>query len=794
MSLMRYKYRTAALLLAAVLAASSSLSIPQPAMAADAAPFKEAEAANKSTENTTGEDKKTGNEEQAVKTGSDEATPENAGTNSSGTQQTKTENAGTNGTGTQQTKTENAGTNGTGTQQTKTENAGTSSSGTQQTKTENAGTSSSGTQQTNTESTTEGSTGEKSTEENSDEEGTPAASSPYDSPLEFKYIYTKEGVEDLPAERAANKAQPPQTNIDPAWPQGPSIGAAGAVVMDADSGEVLYAKNMYMHLYPASITKVMTALLAYENLRPTDKITFSENAVFGIERGSSNIGMDVDESITVEEALYGLMVASANEVAVALGERVSGSETAFVNLMNLRAEELGCRNTHFVTTNGLHDKDHYTCAYDMALIAREAYRHPDLIEYMSQTNYHFEASDGQPDDFWIGNTNSFLNGVITCDDVAGGKTGYTDEARETLVTFAERDGKRLICVIMREEPPYQYYETIDLLDYAYDNFDEFRVAREENRFTMQDSAFLSFGTDIFGNSRPPFTIDSSAVLMLPKNASFRDLTASIIPFTYEGTAETASAEATDDTSQDDPGAAADTAGENPEDPSHTAKDGTRILGRIQYKYHEYDLGTVDVLFDPSVNTVEAETGTASSEAADTGTSSNAASTAAASETADVNLPKGSSRAAGSPAVPEEVHGIRSLFFALVHTGAHGSIYLNILLFVPLLLAAAFLLCVIFWIRSYFAELKRRRSRKRRRAARAQQQSLQERSLEERYTDLGPSGGRSFNQRTSNERSSDGRSSNGRSSDGRSSGSRSSDGRSSGRRTSGNGSQRQHRPG
>ena len=201
--------------------------------------------------------------------------------------------------------------------------------------------------------------------------------------VEDDAIYTEEGFEDYAAELERNKKQAIQTNTDSEWPQGPAIGAAGAVVMDAESGAVLYGKNMNKHLYPASITKLMTALLAYENLDPADTVTFSENAVFGIERGSSNIGMDINESIRVDEALSGLMVASANEVAVALGERVSGTESDFVDLMNERAAELGCRNTHFVTTNGLHDSDHYTCAYDMALIAREIYQHPDLVEYTS---------------------------------------------------------------------------------------------------------------------------------------------------------------------------------------------------------------------------------------------------------------------------------------------------------------------------------------------------------------------------------------------------------------------------
>ena len=130
-------------------------------------------------------------------------------------------------------------------------------------------------------------------------------------------IYDSDGLEDYIAELAYNKKQPIQTNQVKGWPKGPVIGAAGAIIMDADSGTILYGKNIDQHLYPASITKIMTALLAYENLKPSDKITFSEKAIFGIEMGSSNIGMDVGETITVDEAMYGLMVASANEVAAA---------------------------------------------------------------------------------------------------------------------------------------------------------------------------------------------------------------------------------------------------------------------------------------------------------------------------------------------------------------------------------------------------------------------------------------------------------------------------------------------
>ena len=576
--------------------------------------------------------------------------------------------------------------------------------------------------------------------------------------VEDDAIYTEEGFEDYAAELERNKKQAIQTNTDSEWPQGPAIGAAGAVVMDAESGAVLYGKNMNKHLYPASITKLMTALLAYENLDPADTVTFSENAVFGIERGSSNIGMDINESIRVDEALSGLMVASANEVAVALGERVSGTESDFVDLMNERAAELGCRNTHFVTTNGLHDSNHYTCAYDMALIAREIYQHPDLVEYTSLMNYHFEASENQPDDFWILNTNDFLTQEIPCDDIVGGKTGYTDQARQTLVSFAERDGKKLVCVIMREEAPYQYYDTIDLLNYAFDNFKKINVTEAETRFTQKSPDFLSSGPDIFGDSTPFFYIREDTSLMVPNSVSFSDLTAEITALPYakaepdqsdqsgqtestdqsdtpedsdksEGSEDSGQpdTEETDNTAASEEAAAAGTTAAQTaaktaaqEEPSSSGdvtasafnpasvssspmEDGSRVLGLVQYKFHDYNLGTANVIFRPAALAADAETkkDLSGSDAAD--------KTAEDISSVDSN-------------VPTSVHGIRSLVFGLVHTGAHGSVYLNILLLMPLLLAFTFILCIILFVIDYFAQKSRRRRKQQRRAQRAHRQN------------------------------------------------------------------------
>lgn len=570
-------------------------------------------------------------------------------------------------------------------------------------------------------------------------------------------IYNADGLEDYMAEREKRKSEPIQTNSTAGWPEGPRVGAAGAVIMDADSGEILYGKNIYKHLYPASITKLMTALLAYENLDLADHITFSENAVYGIESGSSNIGMDVGQSITVEEALYGLLIASANEVAIALGEKVSGSEKDFADLMNERARQLGCENTNFVTLNGLHDRNHYTCAYDMALIARQIYQHTDLIRYMSDYNYHFVKSEKQPDDFWISNTNDFLTGEMEYDGIVGGKTGYTDQARETLVTFAEREDVHLICVIIKEEPPYEYYDTIDLLNYAFDNFTKVNIKESERKYTLSSPDFLSFGPDIFGKSEPAYRIEETSSLMIPKKASFSDLDSEIIPLTYEtasgqdsGTASTGSAEEqavdkpdqqteeetdkkTEDKADKQTEAQAGTRTDSSTGlsgsslPEINRKDGSRLLGQIHYSYHGYDLTTADVLFLPvqkklfprKTSLTADNSGEGSSSGLESSRLENAGllqeeDTTDGDGTETVKQDESTEETNTVNAIQEEIHGIRAFFFNTVHTGAHGSIYINILVVLPLLLIVSFFLCVFFFINSYFARLKRMRMRKTRR--------------------------------------------------------------------------------
>jgi len=163
-------------------------------------------------------------------------------------------------------------------------------------------------------------------------------------------------LEELEAEAEARRALPIQSNDIDNWPVGPVVSAESAILMDANTGVILYAKNIHKKLYTASTTKILTCLIAMERGNLDDMIEFSHEAVFTVPVGGSNMGMDEGESITLEEALYGILVGSANEVANAVGEYISGSIDDFVDDMNERAVELGCTDSHFMNTNGLHDQ------------------------------------------------------------------------------------------------------------------------------------------------------------------------------------------------------------------------------------------------------------------------------------------------------------------------------------------------------------------------------------------------------------------------------------------------------
>lgn len=334
-------------------------------------------------------------------------------------------------------------------------------------------------------------------------------------------------LEELEAEAEARKSLPVQSNDIENWPVGPVVSAESAILMDANTGVILYAKNIHKKLYPASTTKLLTCLIAMEQGNLDDMVNFSHEAVFTVPVGGSNMGMDEGESITLEEALYGILVGSANEVANAVGEYVSGSIDDFIAEMNKRAEELGCTDSHFMNTNGLHDDDHYTSAYDLALIASSFFQNEMLCKIGNTARYHFEPTATQPDDFYKNNKHRIINGEIPYDGVLGGKTGYTDEARQTLVTCAERNGMKLVCVVFKEESPSQFTDTVELFDYGFNNFQIMNISENEDKYQMEASGFLQTGNDIFGNSKPILSIDSDSYVIIPNTIDFADMDSSI---------------------------------------------------------------------------------------------------------------------------------------------------------------------------------------------------------------------------------------------------------------------------
>ncbi|HAN10006.1 MAG TPA: hypothetical protein DCP90_05250 [Clostridiales bacterium] len=250
----------------------------------------------------------------------------------------------------------------------------------------------------------------------------------------------------------------------------PTISAESAIVYCINTKQILYEKNIYEKHFPASITKVMTALLAIENNKLDDRITYSSTAVNSIDRNSSHLWVVADEQITVENSLYGLLMKSANEMANGLAEKTSGSISEFVNLMNKKANDLGCINTHFENTNGLPNDNHYTTAYDMALISAEAFKSSTFREIIGTTIHTIPPTNRNVERV-IGNSHKMLlNTKYHYDYCLGGKTGYTVVAGHTLVTYAEKDGMQLISVLLKSDKENLYLDATKTLDYAFNNY------------------------------------------------------------------------------------------------------------------------------------------------------------------------------------------------------------------------------------------------------------------------------------------------------------------------------------
>ncbi len=262
----------------------------------------------------------------------------------------------------------------------------------------------------------------------------------------------------------------------------PSISSESAILIDYETGDVLFEKNSNKPMYPASTTKIMTAILTLENTNLNETVIIDKETPF---TEGSRIYVIEGEEFTVDQLLHALLIDSANDAAVALAKHISGSIEEFAKLMNKRAKELGAKNTHFTNPHGLPDENHTTTAYDLAMIAKYAMTIPQFREIVKTVRYQIPPTNKQPETRYLQNTNRLLWGTgssnrieyngkwvdIKYDIIDGIKTGYTTQAQQCLVSSGVKDGNRLISVVLKAVRTNVYVDTRKLIDYGFDNFD-----------------------------------------------------------------------------------------------------------------------------------------------------------------------------------------------------------------------------------------------------------------------------------------------------------------------------------
>lgn len=317
----------------------------------------------------------------------------------------------------------------------------------------------------------------------------------------------------------------------PDWPSDTGIESEAGIVMDADSGAVLFGQNIHVQKAPASITKILTALVVIENSSLDDTVTFSHDAVYNVEDGSGNKNaIEEGDTLSVRDCLYLLLMRSSNQAANALAEHVGGSRDGFVKMMNEKTAELGCENSHFANPSGLNDDTQLTSVYDMALIASAAYKNDTLLKISEDKSYRLPATKNNPDGVTIQPEHKLL---ITTDTespnyypyAVAGKTGYTSIAGQTLVTYAIKDDRRQIAVTMKSTQATHYQDTIALLDFGFLRFKNVNISENETAYTSGDQP-VQIGDNSYQAS--DLSMDTSAVITLPKDASFADAEKTVV--------------------------------------------------------------------------------------------------------------------------------------------------------------------------------------------------------------------------------------------------------------------------
>jgi D-alanyl-D-alanine carboxypeptidase (penicillin-binding protein 5/6) len=274
-----------------------------------------------------------------------------------------------------------------------------------------------------------------------------------------------------------------------------SINSEAAILIDSSTGKVLFEKNADQKMYPASTTKILTAILTLENCDLNDTATVSYNAVMSVPSGYSNAALQIGEELTIEQLLQVLLIHSANDAANVLAEHVGGSIESFATMMNTKAEELGCKNTHFTNPSGKHDENHYTTAYDLALITKYCMQNSTFRNIVSQKSCTIAATN-KYEERTFNTTNDLLivNNTTRADNyyykyAIGVKTGYTSQAKNCLISASNKDGFELIAVVLgatqtQEGLSARYVDSKNLYEYGYSNYTVKKIKDKDDKITQ----------------------------------------------------------------------------------------------------------------------------------------------------------------------------------------------------------------------------------------------------------------------------------------------------------------------
>jgi len=266
------------------------------------------------------------------------------------------------------------------------------------------------------------------------------------------------------------------------------ITGEAAILIDADTGEILYEKNPHKSMYPASTTKMLTGILAIENGNLTDKVIVDKNSPFEIM--GTHIALDVGEELTLDDLLNALLIESANDAGQVIAKHISGSVEEFSELMNKKAKEIGAKNTNFTNPHGLHDDNHTSTAYDLAMIAKYAMENETFRSKVSKVRETIEPTNKQSETRYLTNGNKILYGQgngykinvdgkyidMKYEGATGVKTGYTSKAMNCLVSSASRGGQNLIAVVLKAPRTEVWSDTHKLLNFGFNNFENIKVA------------------------------------------------------------------------------------------------------------------------------------------------------------------------------------------------------------------------------------------------------------------------------------------------------------------------------